>query len=193
MKSIVVFCGSSDGNHESFTKVTEETGRLLAREGIRLIYGGGGIGLMGKLARAALAEGGEVVGVIPHFLNTREIAFDGVTELIRVESMHDRKMKMHELCDGVMALPGGYGTLEELFEFITWAQLGLHHKPVGVVNVNGFFDPLLSFLDGAMKSGFLNKSNREMLLQSVSPYELLGMMKSYQPIKVTKWMSSEET
>ncbi len=193
MKSIVVFCGSSSGTEKAFKEVAIATGQLLAKEGIRLVYGGGGIGLMGQVADAALEAGGEVVGVIPHFLDTKEVAHDGLTSMIRVDSMHERKMKMHELCDGVITLPGGYGTLEELFEFITWAQLGLHQKPVGLVNTDGFFDSLLQYLDDTMKYGFLNRSNRQMLLQSVSPYELLGMMQSYKAPKVPKWIKSEET
>ena len=193
MKSIAVFCGSNEGFQPAYQKAAQELGQLLAREKITVIYGGGKIGLMGILADAALEEEGEVVGVLPDFLSSREIAHDGLTELIIVESMHDRKMKMHERCDGVIVLPGGYGTLEELFEFITWAQLGLHHKPIGLVNVGGFYDSLLTFLDEIVKAGFMKRSNREMLLQSTSSYELLGLMQSYEPPKVTKWISSDET
>ena len=147
---------------------------------------------MGKVADAALAEGGEVIGVLPTFLGSKEIAHDGLTRLIMVESMHERKLKMHELCDGVMALPGGYGTLEEVFEFITWGQLGLHQKPIGLLNVSGFYDSLLQFLDETVQKEFLLKSNREMLLSSISCQDLLQSMQDYKPPKIAKWISKDE-
>ena len=193
MKSIVVFCGSNNGTNPAFQAIAKEVGAILAKEKIKLIYGGGKVGLMGVLADAALAEGGEVIGVIPHFLDTKEVAHDGLSKLITVESMHDRKMKMHELCDGVLTLPGGYGTMEELFEFITWAQLGLHDKPVGLLNVAGFYDSLSTFLDHMVEQGFLKRLNREMLLESSSVQDLLAKMQAYEAPKVKKWIQSKET
>ncbi len=193
MKSVVVFCGSNNGTNPAYQEVAKEVGTILAKEKIKLIYGGGKVGLMGVLADAVLAQGGEVIGVIPHFLDTKEVAHDDLTELIRVESMHDRKMKMHKLCEGVITLPGGYGTMEELFEFITWAQLGLHNKPVGLLNVAGFYDALFTFLDHLVTESFLKKLNRDMLLESTSIHDLLAKMQSYDAPKVTKWIQSDET
>ncbi len=180
------------GTEPIFEKAAAEVGQLLARENIRVIYGGAKVGLMGKMADAALAEGGEVIGVLPTFLGAKEIAHDGLSQLIMVDSMHDRKLKMHDLCDGVIALPGGYGTLEEVFEFITWAQLGLHSKPVGLYNVKGFYDSLLQFLDETVQKGFLNRSNRDMLLASISCQDLLQSMSDYRPPHIAKWISEEE-
>ncbi|MEM9327914.1 MAG: TIGR00730 family Rossman fold protein [Bacteroidota bacterium] len=192
MNAIAVFCGSSPGNDSVFEETAVELGQLLAREKIKLVYGGAKVGLMGTVANAALEEGGEVVGVLPHFLSSKEIAHEALTELILVDSMHDRKLKMHDLCQGVIALPGGYGTLEEVFEFITWGQLGLHSKPTGVFNVNGFYDSLLTFLDETVQKGFLKRSNREMLLDSISCQDLLQQMKDYKPPQIAKWISKDE-
>jgi len=140
MNAIVVFCGSSPGKEEIYKSKAEQLGQTLAEENITLIYGGASVGLMGAVANGVLKNQGKAIGVIPEFLNTKEVAHTQLSELIQVESMHERKTKMSELCDGVIALPGGFGTLEELFEMLTWAQLGLHQKPIGILNVNGFYN-----------------------------------------------------
>ncbi|MDF1576164.1 MAG: TIGR00730 family Rossman fold protein [Bacteroidales bacterium] len=188
MKRIAVYCGSSSGNNQVYREQAAATGRFLARQGMELIFGGGKVGLMGMLADAALEAGGKVTGVIPRFLKTREVAHDKLTELIAVESMHQRKALIYEMSDGFMALPGGYGTMEELFEMLTWGQLGLHPKPVGLLNVEGFFDHLLYSLDHMVQEGFLHEINRNMVLCSRKPEELLELMIAYEAPKVPKWL-----
>ena len=158
----------------------------------QLIYGGADVGLMGAVADGALNEGGKVTGVLPRFLQSKEIAHKQLTELILVETMHERKTKMNELCDGVIVLPGGYGTMEEFFEMITWAQLGLHKKPIGILNINGFYDDLIRLVETMVEKGFLKQINREMLLICENIEELLEMMKNYQAPNVGKWISREE-
>lgn len=157
-----------------------EVGQKLAENNIDLVYGGAQVGLMGAVADAVMAKGGKVTGVIPHFLSREEIAHHGLTELIRVESMHERKTKMAELADAFITLPGGYGTLEELFEIITWAQLGLHNKPIGILNLNGYYDCLIAQLDHMVKAGLLRQINRDMLLVADNPIALLKLIKNYQ-------------
>ncbi|MEO1012870.1 MAG: TIGR00730 family Rossman fold protein, partial [Bacteroidota bacterium] len=164
MERIVVFCGSSEGGDPLIIQAATELGKTLANKEIDLVYGAARIGIMGKVAQAALDSGGKVIGVIPDFLMRREIYHQGLTRLIITKTMHERKLKMHELSEGVIMLPGGYGTLEEFFEMITWAQLGLHQKPVGILNTNGFYDELLKMLDKMVSQGFLKKENRDMLL-----------------------------
>ena len=164
----------------------------LAQQNIRIIYGGAKVGLMGAVADAALSEGGKVVGVIPRFLRSKEIAHESLTELIMVESMHERKTKMHELCDGIIALPGGFGTLEELFEILTWAQLGLHKKPIGLLDINGFYDHLKKLLLTMVDKGFLKEINYNMLLISDDINDLLNQMKRYIAPVIPKWISEEE-
>ena len=146
MTSISVFCGSSSGKDEKIIESAYRTGRVLAQQKIKLVYGGGKVGLMGKVAQGALDEGGLVIGVIPYFLKHKEVHHTGLTELILVETMHQRKLKMYELSEGVIMLPGGFGTFEEFFEILTWAQLGLHQNPMGILNVNGYYDKLLEFV-----------------------------------------------
>src|SRR6478609_6235349 len=164
IKSIAVFCGSSLGNDPHFQIQAKLLGQTLAKQNIELVYGGAKIGLMGAVADGALDEGGKVIGILPKFLRSKEIAHEGLTQLILVDSMHERKTKMNELCDGVIALPGGYGTLEEFFEMLTWSQLGLHQKPVAILNVNGFYDSLTALVQTMVDKGFLKKSNQQMLL-----------------------------
>ncbi|MCD4710755.1 MAG: TIGR00730 family Rossman fold protein [Bacteroidales bacterium] len=188
MKSIAVYCGSSSGNNEIYRVHAAATGRFLARQKIDLVYGGGKVGLMGVLADAAMEAGGKVIGIIPGFLQTKEVAHDQLSELITVETMHQRKALIHEMSDGFMALPGGYGTLEELFEILTWGQLGLHPKPVGLLNIAGFFDHLLSFLDQIVQEGFLHEINRNMVLTGHTPEDLLEQMVAYQAPTVPKWL-----
>ncbi|MDW3193977.1 MAG: TIGR00730 family Rossman fold protein [Cytophagales bacterium] len=193
MKSIAVFCGSSMGNSPEFPVVTEQLGAFMGSKGIRLVYGGAQVGLMGVVADAVLKAGGEAIGVLPGFLGSKEIAHHGLSELIMVNSMHERKQKMSELCDGVITLPGGYGTMEELFEFITWAQLGLHSKPIGLLNVAGYYDALVRLVDDMVKFELLKPINREMLLISDNPEELLQLMHDYQAPEVPKWINPETT
>jgi uncharacterized protein (TIGR00730 family) len=173
MKRISVFCGSSEGARDSFKAAAKELGAGLALRGIGLVYGGARAGLMGILADAVLAGGGEVVGVIPQSLIAREIAHPGLTELHVVGSMHERKALMAELADAFIAMPGGFGTLDELTEMITWAQLGLHCKPCALLNVDGFYDDLLSFLDHAFSEGFIKKKHRSILIWDNAPDRLM--------------------
>ena len=163
IESIVVFCASSPGNHPRYVECAEETGKLLAQKGIHLIYGGGKVGLMGAAADACLENGGHVVGIIPEFMTPKEIAHQGISELIIVESMHERKLLMHEKSDAVITLPGGFGTFEELFEILTWIQLGIYQKPVGILNLNGYYDLLEKQLDHMVAEGLLKSAHRKSL------------------------------
>src|SRR6478609_6089839 len=181
MKRITVFCGSSLGNGPHFQVQAKLLGQTLAKQNIELVYGGAKIGLMGAVADGALSAGGKVIGVLPNFLRSKEIAHEGLTELILVDSMHERKTKMHELCDGVIALPGGFGTLEEFFEMLTWAQLGLHKKPIAILNIDGFYDSLRSLVQTMVDKGFLKEANQQMLLMSDNIEELLDKMRNYIP------------
>ncbi|WP_159478097.1 TIGR00730 family Rossman fold protein [Chryseobacterium sp. 18068] len=192
MKSITVFCGSSFGSDEIYKEQATLLGQTLAKQNIQLIYGGANVGLMGAVADGILQEGGKAIGVLPHFLQSKEIAHQDLTELILVETMHERKTKMNDLCDGVIVLPGGYGTLEEFFEMITWAQLGLHKKPIAILNINGFYDDLIKLVQNMVDKGFLKQINQEMLLVSDSIDELLEKMRNYQAPTVGKWILKEE-
>ena len=192
MKSIAIFCGSSIGHSPIFRGEAAALAETLATRNIRIVYGGAKVGLMGVIADAALKSGGKVTGILPDFLESKEIAHRGLSELIIVKSMHERKTKMHDLCDGIIALPGGYGTLEELFEIITWAQLGLHGKPVGILNINGFYDPLIEMLQTMMSAGFLKEVNYKMMLVSKNISELLELMHQYRPPVVGKWIKEDE-
>lgn len=165
----------------------------MAQQNIGLVYGGANVGLMGAVADGALSLGGQVIGVLPHFLKSREIAHEQLTELLLVENMHERKTKMNELCDGVIALPGGFGTLEELFEMLTWSQLGLHQKPIGILNVGGFYDPLITLLQTMVDKGLLKEANQKMLLVSDTIDDLLQQMKDYAAPVVAKWISDDQT
>lgn len=192
MKSITVFCGSSFGSDEIYKEQAILLGQTLAKQNIQLVYGGANVGLMGAVADGVLQEGGKAIGVLPHFLQSKEIAHQDLTELILVETMHERKTKMNDLCDGVIVLPGGYGTLEEFFEMITWAQLGLHKKPIAILNINGFYDDLIKLVQNMVDKGFLKQINQEMLLVSDSIDELLEKVKNYCAPSVGKWISKEE-
>ena len=193
MKSIAVFCGSNTGNDPSFTAAAQALGKEMAAQQIELIYGGGRIGIMGVIANAVLEAGGQVTGVIPGFLHSKEIAHSGLTRLITVESMHERKKCMQELAEGFIALPGGFGTLEELFEMITWAQLGLHRKPIALLNVSGFFDPLLQFTRSLVTKGLVHPSNHAILLFEADVHMLLQNMRAYRPLDVPKWIDDNKT
>ncbi|MCX8524015.1 TIGR00730 family Rossman fold protein [Chryseobacterium formosus] len=192
MKSITVFCGSSFGSEEIYKEQAYLVGKTLAEENIRLIYGGANVGLMGSVADGTIQNGGKAIGVLPHFLQSKEIAHTHLTELILVETMHERKTKMNELSDGVIVLPGGYGTLEEFFEMITWAQLGLHKKPIAILNIDGFYNELIKLVQTMVDKGFLKQINQEMLLVSDTIDELLEKMKYYQAPTVGKWISKEK-
>ncbi len=189
MKRITVFCGSSAGTDDRYMEQSKALGTILAHEGIDVVYGGANVCLMGALADGALEANGKVIGVLPNFLRSKEIAHQGLTELIIVETMHQRKTKMNDLCDGVIALPGGFGTLEEFFEMLTWGQLGLHQKPIGLVNTKGFYDPLLALLQRMVEDGFLKESNRAMVLVSGTITDLLEQMRNYTPPRTGKWIT----
>jgi len=191
MKRITVFCGSSFGTEDIYRSQAMALGKSLAQKGIELVYGGANVGLMGTIADGVLSEGGRVTGVLPHFLQSKEIAHEGLTELILVDSMHERKTKMNDLCDGVIALPGGFGTLEEFFEMLTWAQLGLHKKPIAVLNIDGFYDALNVLIQVMVDKGFLKAVNQEMLLVSDNIDELLTKMSEYVAPEVGKWISKK--
>ncbi|NAS30901.1 TIGR00730 family Rossman fold protein [Flavobacteriaceae bacterium R38] len=192
MDSIVVFCGSSEGNDQKIIDEAYALGKNLAQKNITLVYGAAKIGVMGRVARGALDHHGKVIGVIPEFLKMKEVVHFGLTELYTTNNMHERKWRMHELSDAIITLPGGFGTLEELFEMITWAQLGLHQKPVGILNINGFFDDLVRFLEKMVKNGFLKMENFEMLLVADSIDSLLLKMSNYKPKSVPKWIKKDQ-
>lgn len=191
LKRIAVFCGSSSGTEKEFETKARELGRKLAAENIDLVYGGAKVGLMGAVADATLAESGKVIGVLPVFLTAKEIAHQGLTELILVDTLHERKTRMNELSDGVIALPGGFGTLEEYFEMLTWGQLGLHQKPMAILNVNGYYNELINFLDTMVEKGLLKEVNRQMVLISDDIDDLLAKMKAYKAPGDGKWIRKE--
>lgn len=193
MHRICVFCGSSEGDNEIYRKAAEELAGLLVRENIELVYGGAQVGLMGRIADAVLQRGGRVTGIIPGALFPKEIPHQGLTQLLVVDSMHERKRLMYEFSDGFIALPGGLGTLDELFEILTWGQLGLHGKPCGLLNVAGYFDEILAFLATAEKRKFLKSQHRKLLLDDAEPGPLLAKMRAFQPRPLKKWIRSQET
>ena len=193
MKSICVFAGSNSGTHAEYTSAASQLGRVLAQRKLDLAYGGARVGLMGALADAALSEGGRVIGVMPQALVAKEVAHRGLTELRVVKSMHERKAVMAELADGFVALPGGWGTLDEFFEVLTWGQLGLHAKPCGLLNVRGYFDGLLAFVDHSIDQGFVRREHRPMICVSDSPGGLLDAMAAYRPPAVQKWIERART
>ena len=193
MKSICVYCGSSMGSSPSLAAAARELGQTLAAANLELIYGGGRVGLMGVLADAVLEAGGRVQGVIPQALADREVAHASLTQLHVVDTMHQRKAMMAELSDGFIALPGGLGTFEELFEIWTWAQLGMHSKPIGLLNVASYFDLLLQFLDHATSQQLLKPVHRDLLLVSNRPDALLSQMQSAAPVNTPKWIDASQT
>ncbi len=192
MNSVCVFCGSSAGSRPSYAGTAREMGTAIARSGLTLVYGGGKVGLMGAVADAALEEGGEVVGVIPEALVAKEIAHSGLTKLHVVGSMYERKMLMNDLSDGFVALPGGYGTLEEFLEVLSWAQLGIHGKPCALLDVDGFWEPLASLFDHAIAEGFVHPDHRSLVLTESDPRRLLDAMDRYAPPATKKWLDPEE-
>jgi uncharacterized protein (TIGR00730 family) len=182
MKRICVYCGSSPGSRPEYIEAAKNLGRTLAERKITLVYGGSSVGLMGLLARSALEAGGEVIGIITRQLVEMEVAFKEISQFEVVETMHERKTRMAELADGFIALPGGLGTLEELFEILTWAQLGIHHKPCGLLNVNGYYDKLGEFLDHAVAEKFIEEGSRRMVMVSEDADRLIAKFEVYQPI-----------
>ncbi|MGC4106249.1 MAG: TIGR00730 family Rossman fold protein [Thermomicrobiales bacterium] len=190
MTSVCVFCGSSVGNDPLYRTVSEQLGQELARRGLTLVYGGGNVGLMGAIADATLAAGGTVRGYIPRALREKEVAHLGLTELRVLGSMHERKAAMEANADGFIALPGGFGTLDELCEILTWGQLGIHRKPIGILDVDGYYAPLLAFFDGAVERGFIRPDHRSLLLADTDPAILLDRMIAWQPTIMPKWTTA---
>ena len=191
LKRLCVFCGSNRGTLPEYTSAVRSLGRELADRQIGLVFGGGGVGLMGEIADAVLDAGGQVVGVLPHSLGSKEIAHPDVEDIRIVGSMHERKALMSELSDGFIAAPGGYGTLEELFEQLTWGQLGIHRKPCGLLNVAHYFDPLLAFLDSSAQQKFIRPQHRETLLAADTAEDLIAQLETYRPPQVDKWLDFE--
>ena len=189
---LCVFCGSSTGSNPAFANAAQVLATELARREIEIVYGGGNVGLMGVVADAALAAGGRVTGVIPHGLVSRELAHPGVTTLHVVKSMHERKALMAELSDGFIALPGGFGTLEEFCEAVTWTQLGIHEKPCALLNVEGYYDGLLAFLVHALQQDFLRPTHFEIIVSSSDPQDLVQRVLRWQPPAVIKWIDKSE-
>ncbi|MFZ1751701.1 MAG: TIGR00730 family Rossman fold protein [Saprospiraceae bacterium] len=188
LHSISIFCGSSTGNNSKFAKDAHTLGTYLAKRSIQVIYGGAKVGLMGTVADAVLQNQGKVIGVMPVFLQSKEIAHDGLTELKIVQTMHERKTVMDELSDGAIVLPGGFGTLDEMFELLTWGQLGLHKKPIAILNTDGFYDELVACLDKMVTSNLLRVSNRKMLIVSQNIEEMIRLMEEYEAPLKAKWM-----
>ena len=192
MRTVCVYCGSSVGSRDEYTQAARDLGRLLASRGLRTVYGAGNIGLMGVLADAALEAGGEVIGVIPEALVERELAHNGVTDLRIVHSMHERKALMADLSDAFIALPGGFGTFEELCEMLTWLQLGIHQKPCGLLNVAGYYDPLITMFDHATEERFLRPQHRNLLQVETDPARLLDRLAATHPPETHKWLDRDE-
>ena len=190
MKSICVFCGSSSGKGVNHLTAAQKLGKIIAEENITLVYGGGNVGIMGELANTVLQYNGKVIGVIPEDLVAREAALKEVTELRIVKSMHERKAMMSELSEGFIAMSGGIGTLEEFFEAWTWAQLGIHNKPIGILNVDGYYDRLIDFINVSVEQEFVYKNNLDMIVIDKDAKSLIGKMKDFKPVKVRRWMES---
>ena len=193
MKRICVYCGSSTGNHPEYADAARQLARLLAERGIEIVYGAGNVGIMGVLADAMLEAGGRIIGVIPGALMDLELGHSGLTEMHVVESMHDRKAMMEELSDGFIALPGGFGTFEEILEVTTWAQLGMHEKPCALLNVEGYYDNLIAMLDRAVADEFLKPIFRSMIMVDNDPVKILERFDSYEPPHVRKWITENAT
>jgi len=193
MKSICVYCGSSPGRLPAYSNAARDLARSLVERNIRLVYGGASVGIMGLIADSVLQLGGQVVGVIPEALSRKELAHPNLTELHVTQSMHERKTLMAELSDGFIAMPGGIGTLEEIFEIWTWAQLGFHNKPCGMLNIEGYFDALTAFLDHAVQEQFVRPPHRSMLIVETAPATLLDRLATYKPTTVQKWVDKAGT
>ncbi|RZT42710.1 LOG family protein [Cupriavidus agavae] len=192
MKSICVYCGSSPGFRPEYAEAAQELGRLMAGQGLALVYGGGKVGLMGIVADSVMAHGGTAIGIIPDALMQKEVGHRGLTELHVVRNMHERKQMMADRADAFIAMPGGVGTLEELFETFTWAQLGYHDKPVGLLNISGFYDGMLQFIGHAVDEGFLKQVHADMLHVSTRPEDLIGKLAAAPRVVVDKWQAGRE-
>ncbi len=192
MKSITVFCGSNSGFRPEYAEAAKVLGQILVKENMRLVYGGGNVGLMGIIADEVMNAGGEVIGIIPESLDKKEVGHHGITELRVVGSMHERKALMAELADGFIAMPGGIGTFEEFFEILTWAQLGFHDKPCAILNIAGYYDGLLALCDNAVSEGFLRPAHRQLILEDSNPETLIEKMRNLKPVPVEKWIDKEE-
>lgn len=193
MKYICVYCGSNPGRQAVYCEAARSLGQEMASRGIGLVYGGASVGVMGSVADAVLQHGGKAIGVIPHALATKEVSHHGLDQLFVVDSMHERKAKMAELSDGFIALPGGWGTIEEIFEMLTWAQLGFHEKPCGLLNAAGYYDYLFAFLEKAIEEQFVKPEYRPMMMMDDSAPSLLRRFAGYRAPKVKKWIGPEET
>jgi len=193
MKSLLVYCGSNPGLNPIYKETAVKLGLEMVKRGMRLIYGGGSLGLMGTIADTVMENGGEVVGIIPTFLDNLEVGHPNLTEIHVVNSMHERKAMMEEMCDSVITLPGGYGSMDELFEILSWSQLGLHKKPVGLLNINGFYNPLVAQLDLMVNEGFLKQPNREIIQISDSIEEVFKLMDGFVPQEAFKWLERGNT
>ena len=192
MNKICVYCGSSPGKNPAYSLAAKRLAKEMCDRGIGLVYGGGAVGVMGTIADAVLEAGGEAVGVIPKSLAVKEVAHYSLSELHVVASMHERKAMMAELADGFIALPGGWGTLEEIFEILTWAQLGFHDKPCGLLNIEGYYDGLIGFLENSFEQKFVNELFRPMLMKAHEPASLLDQFANYRAPKVRKWVGEDE-
>jgi len=193
MKTVCVYCGSNPGRLTDYREAARLLGYEMAARGLGLVYGGASIGVMGAVADAVLERGGQAIGVIPYSLATKEVSHDGLDELIVVDSMHERKARMAELSDGFIALPGGWGTIEEIFEMLTWAQLGFHEKPCGLLNVASYYNHLFAFLEKAIEQQFVKQEYRPMIIMDETPASLLDRFEDYRAPKVRKWIGPEET
>ncbi len=191
MNAICVFCGANFNGDEKLKAAIDELAELMVNQKITLIFGGGKVGVMGLIADAVLQRGGKAIGVIPGFLMDKEVGHKGLTEMHVVENMHQRKQLMNDLCDGIITLPGGLGTLEEFFETLTWLQLGLHNKPIGLLNINGFYDFLLKQMDVMVENGFLKPANRELVLSSQNPQELIKLMQNFKAVPEEVWFKNQ--
>ena len=192
IKNICVYCGSSSGKNPAYSQAAAKLAQALCERNIGLVYGGSAVGVMGTIADAVLAAGGEATGVIPKALAIKEVAHESLSELHVVASMHERKALMADLADGFIALPGGWGTLEEIFEILTWAQLGFHDKPCGLLNIEGYYDGLFDFLDNSFEQQFVSELYRPMLMKAHEPLDLLDQFSTYRAPKVRKWMGEDE-
>ncbi|MCE9596305.1 MAG: TIGR00730 family Rossman fold protein [Planctomycetes bacterium] len=191
-RRICVFCGSSKGSRSVFAHATRDFGERLVAHGFGLVYGGGNVGLMGEIADAVLAKGGEAIGVIPHSLVAREVGHRRLTDLVVVRTMHERKAKMVELADAFVALPGGFGTFDEFCEVLTWAQLGIHDKPCALLDIDGYFEPLLALFDRAVDEGFVRREYRELVIAESDPDRLLERLTAWRPIPNVRWSDRSE-
>lgn len=191
LQRVCVFCGSQPGNRPEYVAAARELGGLLAARGIALVFGGGHVGMMGAVAEAVLAAGGQAIGVIPEGLVRRELAYEGLTQLIVTQTMHERKQRMADLADGFIALPGGFGTFEEFCEIVTWAQLGMHRKPCALLNVMGYYDALIGLFDHALREGFLRTEHRPLALVAANPADALARMEAWQAPPLKQWMSPD--